>query len=54
MLMILFIYIVTYKDQLYSRGMFFIMREHILPLWEDESNKNGGCFSYKIYKDKHL
>lgn len=30
--------------------MFFIMREHILPLWEDESNKNGGCFSYKIYR----
>ena len=28
--------------------MFFIMREHIMPRWEDENNKNGGCFSYKL------
>jgi len=40
---------VCYKSVI-SRGMFFIMREHILPLWEDESNKSGGCFSYKIYR----
>ena len=36
--------------ELFSRGMFFIMREHIMPKWEDEFNKNGGCFSYKINK----
>lgn len=42
------IYIV-FKD-LFSRGMFFIMREHIMPKWEDEFNKKGGCFSYKINK----
>ena len=35
-----------YKDIL-SKGMFFIMREGILPIWEDELNKKGGCFSYK-------
>jgi hypothetical protein len=39
-----------YKNIL-TNGMFFIMREHILPIWEDENNINGGCFSYKILKD---
>jgi hypothetical protein len=28
--------------------MLFLMRKHIKPIWEDENNKNGGCFSYKI------
>lgn len=37
--------------ELWSRGMFFIMREHITPRWEDENNKDGGCFSYKIMKN---
>lgn len=31
-------------------GMFFLMREHILPIWEDRHNKEGGCLSYKIMK----
>lgn len=35
---------------LWNKGMFFIMREHIKPIWEDEHNANGGCFSYKIMK----
>ena len=39
----------TFND-LWSRGMFFIMREHITPRWEDDNNKNGGCFSFKINK----
>jgi len=42
-----------FKD-LWSRGMFFIMREHIMPRWEDENNKNGGCFSIKINKEDVL
>jgi hypothetical protein len=29
-------------------GMFFIMREGILPIWEDPKNMNGGCWSYKV------
>ena len=37
--------------ELWSRGMFFIMREHITPRWEDEYNRDGGCFSYKIMKN---
>ena len=29
-------------------GMFFLMRNNILPTWEDPANMNGGCWSYKI------
>lgn len=39
----------AFKD-LFYKGMFFIMREHITPRWEDDYNKKGGCFSYKISK----
>lgn len=28
--------------------MLFLMRKGIQPIWEDEKNKKGGCFSYKI------
>ena len=27
--------------------MLFIMRTGIKPMWEDENNRSGGCFSYK-------
>lgn len=49
-------YINVFKsfDELLTRGMFFIMREHITPRWEDENNKNGGCFSLKINKEDVL
>jgi translation initiation factor 4E len=33
-----------------SSGMFFIMRGNIKPVWEDEQNKKGGCWSYKVSK----
>jgi len=29
-------------------GMFFLMRDNILPTWEDPQNQNGGCWSYKV------
>lgn len=35
-------------EQIWDKGMFFLMREHILPIWEDPANENGGCFSFKI------
>lgn len=35
---------------LWAKGMFFMMREHVGPMWEDEHNKNGGCLSFKIMK----
>lgn len=46
-------YINVFKsfNDLWTRGMFFIMREHITPRWEDDNNKNGGCFSLKINKE---
>jgi hypothetical protein len=28
------------------------MRENITPIWEDEKNINGGCWSFKIYEDQ--
>jgi len=49
-------FIEIYKNftELWCKGMFFIMREHIIPRWEDENNKNGGCFSFKINKNEVL
>lgn len=35
-----------------NEGMFFIMRDHIFPKWNDPENKNGGFLSIKILKDK--
>jgi len=45
-------WVTTFKsfETLWANGMFFIMREHILPIWEDPSNKEGGCFSFKVNK----
>jgi hypothetical protein len=31
-------------------GMFFLFREHIFPLWDDEFNATGGSLSMKILK----
>ena len=38
------------KDKL-NKGMFFIMKENIFPIWDNEDNKNGGTFSFKILKN---
>ena len=35
---------------LWQQGMFFLMREHILPMWEDPHNEKGGCISFKVNK----
>jgi len=37
-------------SSLWNKGMFFLMREHIRPMWEDEHNKSGGCLSFKVNK----
>lgn len=31
-------------------GMFFVMREHVFPCWDDPENINGGCISLKVLK----
>jgi len=33
-----------------QEGMYFFMKDDIPPLWENEKNINGGCWSYKINK----
>lgn len=38
------------KDNVH-KGMFFIMREHIFPCWDDPCNIKGGCLSIKVLKD---
>lgn len=37
------------KDIIHN-GMFFIMREHIFPSWDDPENIRGGCLCIKIQK----
>jgi hypothetical protein len=34
----------------YTSGMFFLMRDPIFPLFEDDANLNGGFWTYKIPK----
>jgi len=31
---------------------FFIMKNDIIPIWEDPININGGCWSFKIYEEQ--
>lgn len=35
------------KDMI-ENGMFFIMADPVLPIWEDEKNIRGGCVSWKV------
>jgi len=35
-------------DKIVKNCMLFLMREGITPTWEDEKNRKGGCFSFKI------
>jgi len=39
-----------------SSKHYFIMKENVTPIWEDEVNRNGGCWSFKIseYQSKEL
>jgi len=35
-------------EKLVKNCMLFLMRRNINPTWEDVSNRNGGCFSFKV------
>lgn len=35
-----------------ENGMFFIMKENVVPIWENDDNINGGYLSWKIEKSK--
>ena len=43
--------IASVPHDLWAKGMFFIMREHIQPIWEDPCNVHGGCFSMKVMRN---
>jgi hypothetical protein len=32
-------------------GMFFLMREHVFPCWDDPCNKDGGSLSFRVSRD---
>lgn len=38
----------SFPDIMIKNCMLFVMRKNIKPIWEDEQNRNGGCFSYKV------
>jgi len=38
----------TLSESLIKNCMLFVMREGVMPMWEDVLNRNGGCFSYKV------
>jgi len=38
----------TLPEILVKNCMLFIMRDGIIPTWEDPKNRDGGCFSYKV------
>lgn len=38
----------TLPIDLVKNCMLFIMKDGIIPMWEDPKNRNGGCFSYKV------
>jgi hypothetical protein len=38
----------TLPEKMIKNCMLFLMRDGIQPTWEDERNRNGGCFSYKV------
>lgn len=33
---------------------YFFMRDGIIPIWEDQQNINGGCWSFKVNEDQTL
>lgn len=34
----------------FTKGLYFLMREHIFPCWDDKENVKGGCFTMKVLK----
>ena len=31
---------------------YFLMKDNVTPLWEDNENINGGCWSFKVHEDQ--
>ena len=50
-----YIYFISHiTDNYLSKYMFFIMRDDIKPLWEDDNNKNGCTYSFKVQNKYRL
>jgi translation initiation factor 4E len=43
----------TLPEVLVKNCMLFVMKNGILPMWEDPQNRKGGCFSYCV-ANKHV
>jgi hypothetical protein len=39
--------------EIIKKTILFVMRDNIKPMWEDESNREGGGFSFRVY-NKHV
>lgn len=39
------------RKDMVENGMFYVMKDGILPLWEDPQNIKGGCVSWKIERN---
>ena len=39
-----------FNETIVSNSMIFLMKNDIKPMWEDQQNINGGCWSFKILK----
>lgn len=37
-----------------EKSMLFFMKENIKPIWEDERNRKGGCFSFKVENFRNM
>ena len=35
-------------EEIIKNCMLFVMKSGITPMWEDEKNRDGGCFSFKV------
>jgi hypothetical protein len=39
---------VVLSECVFRKCMLFFMKDSIMPIWEDDENKNGGYFSFKL------
>jgi translation initiation factor 4E len=35
----------------FLNGYYFFMKEGVMPIWEDDNNKRGGCYNIKVSKE---
>jgi hypothetical protein len=40
--------------ELIKKSIIFVMKDNIKPMWEDDNNKNGGGFSFKVHNKNDI